>query len=341
MAMKISRNLLLPFSFLYGGVVRLRNVLFDTGVIKSNLISIPSIGVGNLSSGGTGKTVVVDYLINLLKKEHHIGVLSRGYKRKTFGLVHASNSSTVEEIGDEPFQLFKKHPEISMIVAEKRSLGVQSFIDSDLVPDVLLLDDVMQHRYITSKIMILTTTYNLPYFSDTLLPSGNLREPISGKKRAQIILVNKCPDSLSMCKQDVFLDRIKASRNQCVFFTKINYGLNVISEKNSMPLALLKESFLLITGIANPEPLKVFLADKGFNFSHLSFSDHHPFSQGDLKKIKTQKRRRIILTTEKDFTRLNPIWEGEDLYYLPIEMEFVNSSDQEIFDKLIKKAMIT
>ena len=341
MAMKTLRNLLLPFSFLYGGVILLRNFLFDTGILKSNLISIPSIGVGNLSSGGTGKTVVIDYLINLLKKEYHIGVLSRGYKRKTIGLVHATNASKVHEIGDEPFQLFKKHPEISMIVAEKRSLGVQSFIDSDLVPDIILLDDIMQHRYIKSKIMILTTTYNLPYFSDTLLPSGNLREPISEKKRAHIILINKCPNSLSIEKQNIFLDRINASRNQSVFFTRINYGINIISEKNSMSLSLIKESFLLVTGVANPEPLKTFLANSGFSFLHLSFPDHHIFSKRDLNKIKIQKKKKIILTTEKDFTRLNPIWEGEDLYYLPIEMEFINPSDQGIFDKLIKKVMIS
>ncbi|MEK9612949.1 MAG: tetraacyldisaccharide 4'-kinase [Flavobacteriaceae bacterium] len=337
--MKILRLMLFPFSILFGISIWFRNLLFDLHILKNNQIPIPSIGVGNLSTGGTGKTVVIDYLINLLKDQYSIGMLSRGYKRETSGVVLANKSSRVQQIGDEPYQLLKKHPEIQVVVAEKRILGIQKFLGLSKPPDVVLLDDIMQHRYVVPDLLIMTTTYQNPYFSDFLLPSGNLREPRAGSKRANILLVTKCPATLDQDQKNSFLKRVRFSSNQHIFFTKIKYGNYLTNGVHKIALNQVKNPFLLVTGIANSMPLVKFLKGLKYDFTHLKFSDHHSFSPDDRMKIKERIGKGMILTTEKDFTRLEPLLGKKNIYYLPIEMGFVNSEDQKHFDQFIQKQM--
>ena len=195
MDMKLLESVLFPFSLFYGTTIALRNFLFDKGILSSQTTKIPNIGVGNLSVGGTGKSVVIDYLISNFKEQYSLVVISRGYKRKTSGVIVANPNSTVHEIGDEPYQFLSKH-NVRIIVSEKRKRALKVISEFKKLPDIILFDDIMQHRYITPQCLIVTTNYSKPYFQDNLLPLGRLRESPKQIKRAQIILVNKCPENL-------------------------------------------------------------------------------------------------------------------------------------------------
>ena len=337
MVMNLWRILLYPFTPIYWAVVVVRNKLFDWGVLKSHLIPMPSIGVGNLSVGGTGKSVVIDYLISYLKNNHRVAVLSRGYGRQTTGVVVADVNSTASTIGDEPFQFFSKHKNITVVVAEKRISGIKRLKEMNPTVDLLLLDDVMQHRYVRPSQMILTTSYQAPYFSDSLLPLGNLREVKSGAERADILVVTKCPDKLSDEEMNIFGQSLNLKHHQKLFFTKIKYSATVQNKKNKKPLDELQPSFLLVTGIANPEPLTEYLMSVQLKFDHLTFPDHHFFSLKDIQTIKKMQKGRVILTTEKDFTRLEPLMKDENLFFLPIKMEFLTQTMKTQFDTLLVK----
>ncbi|MDG1022629.1 MAG: tetraacyldisaccharide 4'-kinase [Flavobacteriaceae bacterium] len=335
--MKIINVMLYPFGLIYGLILKIRNRLFDVGILKEAPISMPSIGVGNLSSGGTGKSVVVDYLITLLKHQQPVVVLSRGYKRTTQGVVMASAQSTAKTIGDEPFQFMNKHPEISVVVAEKRILGIHKIEEFSEPNTVILLDDVMQHRYVKPSLMILTTTFNAPFFLDQILPVGNLRESRQGAKRADIILVTKCPKNLNQQQIKQFCEPLILRKDQQVFFTKIQYGKHLLSPKRNQLLDEMSKPFVLVTGIADPKPLVAFLKEKKLLFKHLNFPDHHNFSSSDIERIQKIRKNGIVVTTEKDFTRLSPLMNSLDLYYLPITMEFINPKEQILFDQTIRK----
>lgn len=339
MDMKMWTILLFPLAWIYGLIMGIRNRLFDWGISFSLKIKQNSIGVGNLSVGGTGKSVVIDYLIDLFKPTHSIFVVSRGYKRKTKGVVIASEKSTAETIGDEPYQFFVKHKGIGVVVAEKRISGIKAINQLRSQPSFFLLDDVMQHRHVNPKIMILTTSFQHPYFNDYLLPYGRLRESRSGAKRAQIILVTKCPAELTLAKQHIFQKKLRLQANQHLFFAKINYSEEILNHEKRKSLETLTTSFLLITGVANPDPLVSFLEAKGQKFNHLKFPNHHRFRTGDITKIKQLKGDRVILTTEKDFGRLMPYFSTSELYYLPISMGFVNKDDTLRFKLTLEEAM--
>ncbi|MFQ3341155.1 MAG: tetraacyldisaccharide 4'-kinase [Flavobacteriaceae bacterium] len=333
--MKILRWILYPLALLYGFVVAIRNSLFNMGILKTQVISMPSIGVGNLSSGGTGKSVVIDYLIVFLKEKYHVAVLSRGYKRKTSGVVVGNENSSVSMIGDEPLQFLKKHQSVTVVVAKKRILGIQKIKEITPSNTFVLLDDVMQHRYVKPSILILTTTFSAPYFSDQLLPTGNLRESQSGAKRANIILVTKCPDIISKEEEESFKKQFTLSKNQFLFLTKISYSSFVFNGEKRQLLSELTPPFLLITGIADPSPLVEFLNKKGVKYSHLEYPDHHAFTKRNIKEIYKKKGQGIVFTTEKDFNRLKPLMEGSELYYLPIKMTFIHPKQQTLFEALI------
>lgn len=337
MGMKIVTGILYPFALIYSLIVGVRNRLFDLGVLKEQPILMSSIGVGNLSTGGTGKTVVVDYLITLLKKHNPIVVLSRGYKRKTKGVVVGSNQSSAASIGDEPFQFIKKHPEISVVVAEKRVLGIQKIKEISKPNAIILLDDVMQHRYVRPSLMILTTTFKEPFFLDRILPLGSLREPKKGAKRAEIIMVTKCPENLSQERIDQFKEQLILDKHQQLFFTKIDYGKKILSALGSQHLDKISQPFVLVTGIADPKPLLNFLNNKKLLFKHMSFPDHYNFKPSDVKNIEKIKGNGIVITTEKDYSRLYPKMNDIDLFYLPITMEFININEQMIFDQVIRE----
>lgn len=330
--MKLIRKITFPFVPLYYAVTSLRNTLYNLGVKKSTSFNFPVICVGNLSVGGTGKTPMIEYLINLLKTDYKVATLSRGYKRKTTGFVLANESSTAELIGDEPFQFYTKFsPEILVAVDADRVHGIQQLQSFKNKPEVVLLDDAFQHRKVKAGLNVLLTTYSNPYFFDVVLPTGNLREPRNGAKRADIIVVTKCPDNLSETEKATYIAKIKPRSNQKVFFSFINYSNTLISASNTRSLDELP-SFTLVTGIANATPLIDFLTRKELNFEHLNYKDHHEFTTEDIVVLQSKS---LIVTTEKDFMRLKHYEVLADkLYYIPITVKL---TEQEVFNTLIQK----
>ncbi|MDO5971655.1 tetraacyldisaccharide 4'-kinase [Flavivirga aquimarina] len=325
------RYILLPIVPIYYLVTWLRNILYDFGIKKSVSYNFPVICVGNLSVGGTGKTPMIEYLINLLKDDYLVATLSRGYKRKTEGFQLANIDATAESIGDEPYQFYNKFKnDILVAVDANRNNGIKQLQLIDKQPDVILLDDAFQHRKVKAGFNILLTTYNNPYFKDIVLPTGNLREPRSGAKRANIIIVTKCPKDLSEAEKNSILKQVDPETNQHVFFSSISYSNSVISSEATKAVEDL-EDFTLVTGIANASPLVHFLGDKGLKFEHLNFKDHHDFSKQDIIEL---NKRALIVTTEKDFMRLKQYESLKDkLFYLPINVVI---NDEVRINKLIK-----
>lgn len=325
------RYILLPIVPIYYLVTWLRNKLYDFEIKKSTSYNFPVICVGNLSAGGTGKTPMIEYLIHLLKDDYSIATLSRGYKRKTTGFQLANKDSTAESIGDEPFQFYHKFKnDIFVAVDADRNNGIKQLQSIDNVPEIILLDDAFQHRKVKAGFNILLTTYSHPYFKDIVLPTGNLREPRNGAKRAHIIIVTKCPKGLSDAEKNTILQQVNPETNQHVFFSSISYSNNIISSKTTKPIVSL-DDFTLVTGIANAFPLVHFLNEKGLKFEHLNFKDHHEFLKQDILEL---NKKELIVTTEKDFMRLKQYESLKDkLFYLPIS---VMINDEVKLNKLIK-----
>ncbi|MFI1771661.1 tetraacyldisaccharide 4'-kinase [Thalassobellus citreus] len=315
---------------IYYGVTSLRNKLYDLGLKQSTTYNFPVICVGNLSVGGTGKTPMIEYLITLLKDDYKVATLSRGYKRKTKGFQLANESSSAESIGDEPFQFYSKfNKEILVAVDSDRRNGIET-LQSNNTPEVILLDDAFQHRKVKAGFNILLTTYGNPYFNDVVLPTGNLREPRSGAKRANIIVVTKCPIGLTENEKNKIIEQIKLKSHQHVFFSSIAYANEVFSLDSSIKVEDLND-FTLVTGIANANPLVDFLNNKNLKFEHLNFKDHHEFSQEDIAVLNKKSR---IVTTEKDFMRLKQYDSLKaKLFYLPITTVI---DDSTAFNTLIK-----
>lgn len=327
--MKLLRKILFPFVPFYFFVTWLRNKLYDVGIKPSKSYDFPVICVGNLSTGGTGKTPMIEYLIRLLKDEYQLATLSRGYKRKTEGFQLANEDSTADSIGDEPFQFHSKFKNsIAVAVDSNRQNGIENLKSSK--PDVILLDDAFQHRKVLAGLNILLTTYAQPFYKDIVLPAGNLREPRHGAERAHVIVVTKCPNDLSDAMKKEMIDCIKPRVNQSVYFSAITYSETLFSAFDSKTLSELN-NFTLVTGIANASPLVSFLKEKHLNFEHLNFKDHHNFSQQDIDKL---IHKELIITTEKDFMRLKQYQVLKDkLYYLPITLFIDNASG---FNKQIR-----
>ena len=334
------RKILKPLSVLYGEVTDLRNKAYDKNIIQVTVFDFPVISVGNLSTGGTGKTPQVEYLIRLLKNDYRVAVLSRGYKRKSKGFIVAGKDATAEQIGDEPMQYFLKFPEIIVAVDANRVNGIGQLRALDPKPDVIILDDAFQHRSVKAGLNILLTTFDKPYSKDEILPAGDLREKKSGAQRAEIIVLTKCPEKLSEKEQFEKARELNPELHQTVFFSAITYDKNIISEKDLINIDDLKEyRILLVTGIAKTDPLVRFLESKDCKIKHLKFSDHHQFTTNDLKKIRNEfselkEERKIILTTEKDYVR-TPAFSEINVYFLPIQTKFI--SNQIDFDKIILK----
>lgn len=332
--MKFLRRLLFPFSLLYDLATTIRNKLFDLNILKSRQFSVPVIVVGNLSTGGTGKSPMIEYLIRLFEDNYRIGVVSRGYKRKTKGFLEVETSHSAAEVGDEPLQIKKKFPEIVVAVSEKRAVGIEKIQKK---VDLVLLDDAFQHRYVKPDFTILLTSYGDLYSDDFILPAGNLRESRRGASRADVIVVTKCPPNLSDHERNGIRKKLKPLAKQKVFFSTIAYSNEIHSASDAKTLDFLKgRNFTLITGIANPTPLVNFLKGKDLEFHHRAFPDHHHFSDPELKELDAQN---IILTTEKDYVRLQPFLENSHIYYLPIKMSFMHE-DQKL-NHLIKAGFKT
>ena len=314
--------------------MQLRNLFFDLGVLPSKNFSLPSIGVGNLSMGGTGKSVVVTYLIELFEKSKSVATLSRGYGRNTKGLRIASSIDSAVTLGDEPFQFFLRYPNLQVIVSENRMMGMKAMQKLNPIPEMVVMDDVMQHRWVKPKLMIVTTDYKKPYFNDFILPVGELRELSSGINRADMILVTRTPKDLSISQKESYLKNIKTEVP--VFFTGIKYAKGLYQENQIKPKAMLKKgNFILVTGIADASNLVDYLQEKFSVFDHLNFPDHHLFSAADVQMISSRAADKIIITTEKDYGRLSPLLDSDQLYYLKISLDFIFEQDRIDFDKMV------
>ena len=335
---KLLRITLYPFALLYGAITKLRNWAFDFGIFKSTSFDIPLVVVGNLNVGGTGKSPQIEYIIRLLQNKYKIAVLSRGYKRKSKGFQMASEKTTVEQIGDEPLQFYRKFKNIVVAVDADRVNGINQLINIASPPQIILLDDAFQHRNVKAGLNILLTSYNKLYADDYMLPTGDLRENRSGAKRAHIIVVSKCPENISTKEQDIIIEKLKPTKTQTVFFSAIKYDDRVLSGTKEISVSKLHEfEVLLVTGIANPEPLLNFLRDKNIKFNHLKYPDHYNFSERDLKNVffefeKIKNQNKIILTTEKDYVRAFSK-DNNKVYYLPIRTDILGSDSD--FNKII------
>lgn len=311
--MKLLRKISLPFVPVYYFITWLRNAFYNAGVLNSENYDIPIICVGNLSVGGTGKTPMVEYLIRLLKNDYKVATLSRGYKRKTKGFIIANNDTIVENIGDEPMQFHDKFTDITVAVDVDRQHGIAQLRQHGI--ETIILDDAFQHRRVKAGLNILLTTFDNPFYDDFVLPTGNLREPRAGAKRADIIIITKCPGNLSDSRKTEIIRNVKPSKQQIVFFSEIGYG--------ALPQEVKKmDSFTLVTGIANPKPMVDYLKKQNLDFEHLQFKDHHQFSISEIDVLRSKK---AILTTEKDYMRLKDHIANEKLFFLPIEVIIDNA----------------
>lgn len=317
--------------------MHLRNKFYDRGLFSSKQFDFPVIAVGNLSMGGTGKSPMVEYIVNLLKQNYKVATLSRGYKRKSSGYILLDGQETAKEVGDEPLQFKSKFRDVLVAVDESRSNGIERLLEETPPPDVVILDDAFQHRRVKAGCYILLTSYTNLYRNDMVLPAGNLREPASGAKRANIIVVTKCPQDLSTSKREEILKRIKPQEGQEVYFSTIAYSDEIYSRNRTLKLkALQRESFTLVTGIAKPQPLIDFLEQQGLTFIHKAFRDHHNFTEEEIKALQHEE---LILTTEKDYMRLKNEISREKIFYLPIKTQFIIRGAD--FDEQIKNFVKT
>ena len=330
--MKLLRFLLFPFALLYGFITTIRNFLFDKGILKSYAFNLPIIAVGNLSVGGTGKTPQIEYLIRLLSDKYNIATLSRGYKRKSEGFILADENSNAAILGDEPFQFYKKFKNIQVAVDANRKNGIENLLNKTPKLQIMLLDDAFQHRKVKAGFYILLTTYSELYCNDYILPIGNLRESRSGANRANLIIVTKCLKTISENEQSKIRKKLKLKNYQHLFFSYIEYDDKIYSDNEIKLISDLKGlPKLLLAGIANPKPFFDYL--KNDSDEILTFPDHHHFSEKDIENIKLKAKNNLIITTEKDFVRLQGQFIDNQLFYLPIKSSFVsNGSD---FDKNI------
>ena len=332
---------LLPLSWIYGLGVRLRNFMFEVGLLKSHSFDVPVISVGNITVGGTGKTPHVEYLVRLLKEKAKVAVLSRGYKRKTKGFIIADNESTARTIGDEPMQMKRKFSDITVAVDRKRVHGINKLTDNSTVKDidVILLDDAFQHRYVKPGINILLVDYHRLIIYDKLLPAGRLREPLSGKNRADIVIVTKCPKDLKPMEFRVIRKAMDLFPYQNLYFTTLVYDMLqpvYCGEERPLDSITGDMNILLLTGIASPKQMIVDLKPYSPHLHQLTFPDHHAFKQGDIDRINSTfaslPNPKIIVTTEKDTTRIletNGLSEEvrHNMYALPVRIKFMEKQD--------------
>ena len=317
---------LLPLSWLYGLVVSIRNLMFDAGALKSKTFPLPVICVGNITVGGTGKTPHTEYLIRMLSEKHQVAVLSRGYKRQSEGYVLATPTTPMTDIGDEPYQMKHKFPQIHMAVDKDRCHGIAELMKKEVQPptDVVILDDAYQHRYVKAGLNILLMDYHRLIYLDKLLPAGRLRESSSGTKRADIVIVTKCPRDITPIERKGIERSLNIENWQKIFFSTYTYPDNM-KGIGSNPL--------LVTGIASPEQMIYDLQKIVPEFDVMSFPDHHHFTENDINNIRT---RAAGLTTEKDSTRLHGL---ENVKVIPIEVEFIDGKEE--FDNIIRNYVNT
>lgn len=333
----------MPF---YGVAVYCRNLLYRLQILRAKETPVPSIGIGNLCAGGTGKTPMVEYLIRLLHENHRVATLSLGYGRKTSGFLIAEKQHTSSDIGDEPLQYYTKFPDVVVSVGKNRFDAINKLKASKPDIEIVLLDDVFQHRQVQPGFSILLTDFYHPFFEDYLLPAGNLREHRNNHKRADIIVVTKSPKILSPITKETFVEKIKPLPHQQVVFSYIKHG--ILTQPNGKPCEIVSQQkiyFLLLVGIVNYYPLEEYLKRITDDVEVFAFPDHHDFTEKDLLKIKAHffnyfSNHKYLVTTEKDYMRMkdSPAFEiikDLPICYVPMEIEFF-AEDKKIFDQTIK-----
>ena len=334
------RYLLFPFSITYSCITAFRNLLFDYGILKSHIYNIPIICIGNLSSGGTGKTPHTQYIIDLLKSKYQVAILSRGYGRKGSTLQYVKETSKVSLVGDEPLQLKQNNPNYLVVVEKNRNKGVQQILKDYPETEVILLDDGYQHRWIKSGLNILITTYSSPYYKDYHMPVGNLRESKKAAERADAIIFSKTPENSNLTQRKGMIKQLHLFAHQHAYFSHINYSTWKCIKTNKAFAPDKTESVTLVSGIANCDPLVHHLKEKGHTVNHVKFADHHNYNSNDIDNIlrqynKDSSTKKLILTTEKDATKLRTFdgkFNTANMYYIPIEIDF---EQKERFDKQI------
>lgn len=335
-------------SLFYGIAVAIRNELFDLKVLPSREFNLPIISIGNITVGGTGKTPHTEYIAQLLKSGFKVATLSRGYKRKTRGFFVVEPTSKVKQVGDEPLQIKLKFNSITVAVDANRVRGIEKLMALSEKPNVILLDDAFQHRYVTPGMNILLIDYNRLITKDSLLPYGRLRESAANKSRATIMIVTKCPAELKPIDERIITKELEVRPYQNLYFSTIDYGslMPVFPEDISIKSVVLVEGItvLLVTGIANPSPLNEYLRHGSHDIQEMKFPDHHQYVSKDLDKINAKfdslpTVKKIIITTEKDMVRfrdLDTVPENvrKNMYYLPLKISFLNNAGKE-FDRKI------
>ena len=345
---------LLPLSWLYGLGVRFRNALFEMGILKQRSYSLPVISVGNITVGGAGKTPHVEYLVRLLRGMARVAVLSRGYKRKSKGYVLANDRSRMEDIGDEPYQMKQKFDNIYVAVDKKRTEGIARLTHDEETKDVdvILLDDAFQHRYVKPGINILLVDYHRLIIYDKLIPAGRLREPLEGKRRADVVIITKCPPDLKPMEIRVLTKAMGLYPYQDLYFTTLQYQplkpYYDISDKQSGKALTLDDihgyNVLLLTGIASPKQILTDLKPYGLKVAPMTYGDHHNFKPRDIAAINQRfaamQSPKIIITTEKDAARLQDVGGLSDearanTYALPIQSKFMLDQEEQFNQKVI------
>ncbi|MXV52723.1 tetraacyldisaccharide 4'-kinase [Pedobacter sp. HMF7647] len=342
--MKFLRRALWPFSLIYGLIVVIRNYLFDRQILRSTSFNLPVISVGNLAVGGAGKTPMTEYVARLLKNDYHIATLSRGYGRNTKGFLEITGETSAANGGDEPVQLKNNMPDITVAVCEDRVTGINFLKEK---ASVILLDDAYQHRYVKPGLSILLFDFTRLFDLQMLLPAGDLREPMSGKSRADVIVVTKTPPALSQNAREKIFKRIKPVAGQELFFSYLDYAdMEGVYQVQTKALSSIGTDthLVLLTGIANPDPLVAKLHEFTSHIAHVQYADHHPFTTKNIAKLAnlfntTGATDKIILTTEKDAQRLKDpeiaeLLKDLPVYYLPVRA-VIHLPERERFDNLI------
>ena len=327
--LQLLRKIAFPISLIYALVVHVRNFLFDAGIFSSKSYETPTICVGNLSVGGTGKTPMTEYLLRILNNRK-TAVLSRGYKRKSKGFYLANDATTVMELGDEPYQMHKKFPEVAVAVDADRRNGIEK-LEKLVNPEVIVLDDAFQHRKVKPTFSILLTTHQNLYVDDWYLPTGSLRDAKKEAKRADLIIVTKCPQDIDDIERNAVEEKLGPLKHQQLLFANLAYhGYVSDGGEEKIPLNELKSGQVaLVTGIASPAPLVSYLDGAGVDCKHFEFGDHHHFSESDIAQFKDYE---LILTTEKDFVRLKG--RLDRLYFLEIAHSFSEKDESVLINAI-------
>ncbi len=334
--MSVIRFLVFPLSIIFKFVTDIRNKLYDCNFLKSEKINVPVISVGNLSTGGTCKTPMVDFIIYNLKRDYNISVLSRGYNRKSKGFIEIKNSDNPSLVGDEPFLIKSNHLEVPVFACEDRVEGAKKIISKNNT-NLILLDDAFQHRKISRNLDIVLTDYNNLFYKDYLLPYGNLRESRNNINRADVIIVTKCPLDFNKADAIKIKNQINPKKTQSLFFSQIKYSEKLFGFKELSFKSIRNSKLTLVTGIANSQPLKEYLKKNNVNFDHFDYPDHYNYSRKDVNKILATTKNNIILTTKKDYYKLSQ-FKIDNLLYIDIKVEFLDGKQE--FLSTIKEVLI-